>query len=137
MMKQNYKTFAKSYERVGIETEVNSASPERLISMLYAGARAAIAKAKLYMQMKDIPNRGKMISKAIEIIDEGLKSSVNESVGEIAKYLLTSYDLMIYHLLQANLKADETHLDVVDKMLSDIAEAWNIATGQAAPMEKS
>ena len=128
--------FAQSYEKLGLETEVNTASPAKLIAILFAGAKAPVAKARLYLQANDIPNRGLCISKAIDIIRNGLRASLDESVGEVAKNMALCYELMVIHLLQANLKQDESRLILVEKMLTDMSEAWNIATGQVeAPQE--
>jgi flagellar protein FliS len=124
---------AQSYANVGLETEVLSASPERLITLLFNGARAAIMKARLHMENGDIPGRGQTISKAIDIVGSGLKAAVNEEAGgQVAKSLITSYDLIIYNLLQANLHGDMSRLDTAERILTEIASAWKEITEPAA-----
>jgi flagellar protein FliS len=123
---------AQAYASIGLETKVLSASPEGLITLLYDGALAAIAKAKLYMQTNDIAGRGKSISKAIEIVDSGLKASVNTEIGgELAQNLVTTYELISRHLLLANLNADLAKLELAERMLSEIAQAWRTAVDSA------
>lgn len=121
---------AQAYANVGLETEVLSANPQQLISLLFQGALAAIMKARLYMKNQDIPGRGAAISKAIDIVDSGLKASVDTEVGgELANNLITTYDLIIRNLLLANLNADEESLTLAETMLRDISQAWReIAT---------
>jgi len=119
---------AQSYASIGLETKVLSASPERLITLLFDGARAAIMKAKLHLENNDIQGRGEAISKAIDIVDSGLKLSVNqEAGGEVATNLITTYELIIRNLLLANLNADMEKLELAERMLTDIAEAWRLA----------
>jgi len=119
---------AQAYANVGLETQVLGATPEQLITLLFQGALAAIMKARLYMQNQDIPGRGMSISKAIDIVDSGLKASVNTDVGgELATNLIATYDLVIRHLLLANLNADETQLTLAESILNDISQAWREA----------
>lgn len=119
---------AKAYANVGLETEVMSASPERLISLLFRGAQTAIAQARLHMHNKRIAERGAALSKAIDIVDSGLKASINvEQGGDVARHLTAAYELIVRDLLQANLHNDETKLASAEKLLSDLADAWRTA----------
>src|SRR5690606_12848287 len=119
---------AQAYANIGLETEVLSASPEHLITLLFNGAQAAILKAKLHMENNNLEGRGMAISKAIDIVDSGLKASVDlEAGGEVAKYLVASYELIIRNLMLANLHADAAKLDLAGQMLKDISGAWRSA----------
>ncbi len=126
--------MAQAYASIGLETQVMSASPERLITLLLQGALAAIAKARLHLKQGDIAHRGMAISKAIEIVDSGLKASLDHEQGDaVAEHLLASYDLVLQHLLQANLRGDEAHLDTAHTMLNNILDAWRSAADAPAP----
>ncbi|MFW7342499.1 flagellar export chaperone FliS [Pollutimonas sp. H1-120] len=117
-----------AYANIGLETQVLSASPEHLITLLFDGARAAILKARLHMQNNNIEGRGMAISKAIDIVDSGLKASVDqETGGDLAKNLVASYELIIRNLLLANLNADSEKLDLAERLLTDIGSAWREA----------
>jgi flagellar protein FliS len=121
-----------AYANIGLETEVLSASPEHLITLLFDGARAAILKARLHMQNNNIEGRGIAISKAIDIVDSGLKASVDMEVGgEVSKHLVASYELIIRDLLLANLNADFEKLDMAERVLTDLASAWREAVDPA------
>lgn len=127
---------AQAYSSVGLETQVLSASPERLITLLFEGALSAVAKARLHMQLGNIAERGMAISKAIDIVDSGLKASVDmEAGGEVAKYLVGSYELIIQNLMLANLNADEEKLNVAETMLKNLGSAWREACD--APREST
>lgn len=120
---------AQSYANIGLETKVFSSSPEELISLLFDGARAAIIKARLHFENGEIAGRGNAISKAIDIVDTGLKLSVSkEKGGEIADQLIIAYDLIVYHLTQANLHADPKRLDIAEQMLTTLSDTWKEAT---------
>lgn len=123
----------RSYADIGLETQVLGASPERLISLLYMGARAAIGQARLHLQEGRATERGAAISKAIKIVDEGLKTGLNmDAGGEIAANLARLYDYIVRTLLLANLRADATALDTADRLLGDLAEAWQTSIDRSA-----
>lgn len=114
-----------AYNKVGLESGVVSADPHKLILMLYQGALLAIASAKNQMQNKEIVAKGESINKAMAIIDEGLKGSLDLNVGgELAQNLAALYDYMCQRLLVATLKNDPEILDEVSRLLTDIKSAW-------------
>ncbi|CAG4882207.1 Flagellar secretion chaperone FliS [Georgfuchsia toluolica] len=116
----------KAYARVGIETDIVTADPHKLIVMLYEGARLSIATAKLHMQRNEIGAKGEAISKAISIIDQGLKASLDVNAGgKIAEKLYALYEYMCRRLLLANLKNQPEMLDEVAGLLGELNEAWN------------
>ncbi len=118
----------RAYAAIDLETKVMGASPERLITLLFDGALAAIAQAKLHLQQGDVAARGAAISKAIDIVDSGLKASVDrEAGGEVATHLVAAYELISYYLLQANMNADSTKLDMAAQVLGTLGEAWRTA----------
>ena len=83
-----YQAGSKAYQQVSLETSVNQASPHQLIVLLFDGALNAIKLAKLYIEKGNIAGKGTAISKAINIIDNGLKSCLDmEKGGEIAANL--------------------------------------------------
>ena len=63
------RAFANAYAKVGIETGVISASPHKLIVMLFDGALVSVTAAIMHMKAGDIPAKGAAISKAIMIMD--------------------------------------------------------------------
>lgn len=131
---------ANGYERMAAESGVSGANPHQLISMLYEGALTAIHQARSHMQARRIADKGAAIGKAIRIIDEGLKISLDPAGGELTGRLLELYDYLVMRLLQANLRNEESALIEVAKHLTDLQGAWNrIAptAGAAAPAPSS
>lgn len=123
-----------AYSQVGIETGVTAASPHKLIAMLFEGAILSVYAAKAHMQRKEIAAKGEAISKAIAIIDEGLKVSLDEKAGgELAQNLKALYEYMCQRLLAANLKDETEPLDEVGRLLADLKAAWE-AIGKQQPV---
>ena len=115
----------KAYSSVSLESSLSAADSHKLILMLYQGALLAIASAKNQMLRNETAAKGASISKAIMIIDEGLKSSLNMNVGgALAQNLADLYDYMNQRLLQANLDNDPGILDEVSKLLIELKGAW-------------
>ena len=128
----NASAALKTYTNVGLESSVSGADPHKLILMLYQGAILAIALAKNQIRRNEIAAKGASISKAIMIIDEGLKASLDKNVGGgLAQNLSALYDYMNQRLLIANLKNDIRVLDEVSNLLTDLRGAWE-SIGQIA-----
>jgi len=115
-----------AYNKVGVESGVTAADPHKLIAMLYQGALLAIANAKNGILRNDIPAKGKAISHAILIIDNGLNASLDKEVGgDLALNLAALYDYMSKRLLIANMNSDMAALDEVARLLNDLKGAWD------------
>ena len=115
-----------AYAKVGLETNISSASPHKLIIMLYDGALVAVLKGLSNMKDGNIAEKGKAISHAINIIDNGLRASLDrEAGGQIAVSLDSLYDYMSRQLLQANLQNKPEILEEVQRLLTDLRGAWN------------
>ncbi len=121
-----------AYQKVGVDAAVEVADPHKLILLLFSGVQAAIGQAQAALQMNQIAEKGKSISRAIDIISNGLKVSLDhEQGGEIAARLDALYDYMVMRLLHANIKNDPKALDEVSGLLEEIHSAWReIAPGK-------
>ncbi|GKW50921.1 flagellar protein FliS [Halomonas sp. NCCP-2165] len=116
---------AGAYARVGVESGVMAASPHQLIVMLFDGAQAAIRAARLHIQQGNTAGKGQSISKALDIVNNGLAAALDEEKGgEIATRLAGLYDYIARRLLQANLRNDTDALDEAERLLEDIGSAW-------------
>ncbi|WP_341675070.1 flagellar export chaperone FliS [Niveibacterium sp. SC-1] len=114
-----------AYASVGVETDVATASPVKLVIMLYDGAILALASARAAIEQGDIPTRGQKISKAIEIISDGLQSSLDHNAGgELADRLAALYDYMNSRLFYANANANTAAIDEVVALLTELKSAW-------------
>ena len=140
MFSANSRAAMNAYRNVGVESIVESASPTQLVLMLYEGAIAAIASAQQHIRLKNVAAKGEAVSKAISIIDSGLRASLDLSVGgELAQNLSELYQYMGRRLVQANLKNDPAALDEVRLLLQQLRSAWEslAATSNAAAVKPS
>ena len=131
----NAHVAVKAYTKVGVEYDVTTADPHKLISMLYQGALLAIANARNGILRKDVAVKGASISKAISIIEDGLNASLDKKVGgELAQNLSSLYEYMSRRLLTANVNNDMAALNEVAGLLNDLKGAWDgIKQQPAAP----
>jgi flagellar secretion chaperone FliS len=126
---------AQAYARIGLETGVAAASPQRLIVMLYDGALAALTEARTHMTAGHIAQKGRAIGKAVAIVDEGLKAALDtRQGGPIAQQLMELYDYIGRRLLLANLRDDVALLDESSRLLGELRGAWaDLAARQGTP----
>lgn len=127
-----------AYALVGVETGVMSASPHKLVLMLFDGALLAVAMARQAMRTNKIAEKGEEISRAINIISNGLKVSLDtQAGGELAARLGALYDYMCSRLLQANLRNEAAALDEVDALLRELKTAWEEIASDPAVVSDS
>lgn len=113
------------YRQVGTVTAVSQADPHQLIMLLFDGAIAAIMQARHAIETGDIPTKVATVTKAMRIIDEGLKASV-ESHGDasLGDNLRALYEHMVSRLFLANLHNSDVPLAEVARLLGDLRSAW-------------
>ena len=114
-----------AYAQIGVESAVMSASQQQLVTMLFDGALSALIRARLFMQDGNLQGKGLSLSKAINIIENGLKIGLDEeSRDELTQNLLALYAYMVRRLLQANLHNDTGAVEEVENLMRNIADAW-------------
>ncbi len=114
-----------AYQKVGLESAVLSASPHQLVVMLFDGAHSALVRARLFLEQGNIPAKGEALSKAINIIDNGLKAGLDMDVeSDLPENLAALYDYMVRRLFHANLRNDAEAIVEVEVLLNNIADAW-------------
>ena len=125
-----------TYTRLEVETGVAAASPQKLVVMLYEGAIKAVLTAQAALARGDLAERGAAISKAISIIDEGLRATLDmEAGGDIAANLMALYEYLVNRLLYANLKAHGQSLEEVAHLLTELKSAWETLERQSHPTQ--
>lgn len=123
-----------AYARVGIETGAAGASAHQLILMLFEGALVATADARRHMLHGNVAAKGESVSKAIMIIDDGLKASLDVTAGGVlARNFHALYEYMSNRLLFANARNEPAALDEVRRLLTELKEAWAAIDKPPAP----
>lgn len=113
------------YRQIDIETGVSGASSHQLITLLFNGALDSIAQAKGAMLARNIEVKCAAITKAVRIVDEGLKAGLDmKAGGELAQHLYALYSYIVTRLTQANLRNEVAALDECVNLIQPIREAW-------------
>lgn len=114
-----------AYAKIGVESAVMSATQPQLLTLLFDGAISAVVRARLFIQDNNIQSKGSAISKAINIIEAGLKQGLDEASGdELTLNLIGLYSYMVRRLVEANIRNDVAALEEVETLLRNIADAW-------------
>jgi flagellar protein FliS len=122
---------AQMYSRVGVETGVSDASPHKLVAMLFDGFSESIVRAKAALAAGNIELKGAEIGRAVRIVEEGLKASLDLGAGALAADLADLYAYITLRLTQANLKNDGAALDECRRLMQPLHEAWTSIAPQA------
>ncbi|QKJ67890.1 flagellar export chaperone FliS [Deefgea piscis] len=114
-----------AYGQASIDLVVESASPHQLIVMLYEGAIKSVVTARFQMEQGKIAEKGAAISKAIAILDDGLRLALDhEQGGELVENLDRLYEYLSFQLLTANINNDVNALVHVIEILTQLKDAW-------------
>ena len=119
------RSMSSVYQQIGVETAIIGAEPHRLITMLFDGALVSFAQARGALAAKDIEAKCRHISKAVRIVEEGLRGGLDLRVGgELAQNLHALYGYVSARLTQANLRSDDAALEECARLLTPLREAW-------------
>lgn len=114
-----------TYARVNAETSVAAATPHKLIALLFQGIMSSLLMANKSIETGDIKSRTKFINKAIMMIEEGLRASLDRDRGaDVSKALDDLYSYSVRKLMFANSKNDAKAVLEVKGLLTQVQEAW-------------
>jgi len=113
-----------SYKTVAVDT----ASPGRLILMLFDGALRFMSAAELGFENTCARTRQETVHnnliRAQDIIHELQRSLNLKQGGEFAANLFRLYDFMNTKLMEANMKKEPENIRIVARLLGEIRDAW-------------
>ncbi|MDP2545463.1 flagellar export chaperone FliS [Photobacterium damselae subsp. piscicida] len=113
------------YKKVSVNAQLASASPHRIIQMLYAGAIERLIQGKAAMEQGNIAMKCERLSKALDIIMSLRDCLSMEDGGDVANNLDSLYDYMIRQVSTANAENQPELIDEVITMLREIKSAWD------------
>ena len=121
----NTQSALKSYAKVHYRSNVEVASPHRLIDMLYEGAIDRVVQAKGAMEFGNVEVKGKKINSAISII-AGLREALNtDDGGDLAMNLDNLYIYIQNLLTEGHLRNNSAKLEEAITLLTDMRTTWN------------
>lgn len=128
MSSMNFAASPQAYR----ESAVLTAPPERLVVMLYDGARRFLSQAAAAMRDGDVPTAHERLRRAERIV-EHLLATLDMSQGEIAQRLEAIYVFCLEQLSEGRMRQDARLLDTVSGLLGELREAWaQVAAGGQA-----
>jgi flagellar protein FliS len=110
-----------------VDSEILTADPMRLIVLMYRGAVDSVSASRYALTSGDIPVRSAKITKAISILNELALSLDHSRAPELCRNLVELYDYMCRRLIEANSQQTETPLIEVERLLSNLSQAWQQA----------
>jgi len=126
-------TATEAYRQIGNRSEIEDASPHRLIQLMMERTLTKIAMARGHMDRNSVAEKGRHISDAISIIT-GLQASLNDKPnGKLARNFDALYDYMNRRLTEANLYNDASILDEVTALMRELKDAWDAIADEVAP----
>lgn len=123
--------FASAYRSVAVETGVAAASPHRLVAMLFDGFVDAIAQARGALAAGDTQRKGRAVSRAVRIIEEGLRAGLNPQGGQLAADLGALYSWLSLRLTHANLNNCDATFQECTRLIEPVRSAWAAIGGAA------
>lgn len=113
-----------AYQQISVHTQVEGASPHKLITMLLDGALERTQKAKVAMKSGDVATKGELIGRAIDIVGSLDAYLDLEQGAEIAENLSALYEYIVLKLFEANKNNDANLLDEVVTLLTEVRDGW-------------
>ncbi len=109
-----YNKYIKQYQA----SNVNTATPEKLMIMLFDGALQFLQKAKTAIAEKNLVERSQNIDGARKIIRELMRTIDLENGNDVSKRLFKLYNKMAMNLIKANV---QRNANLIDEVIEDIS----------------
>jgi flagellar protein FliS len=116
-----------------LETEVLSADPIKLVTLLYRAGIEATAAARRSLEQGCIPERSRQISRAWGIVQELSNALDHQRGGELSRQLVELYGYIQMRLIEGNTQQAVAPLAEAEALLSTLSEAWRGIQPAAAP----
>lgn len=111
-----YEKYIKQYQTSNITT----ATPEKLMILLFDGALQFLQKAKIAIAENNIKDRSENIDGARKIIRELMRTIDLENGNDVARQLFRLYNKMAMNLIKANVQRDSNKIDEVIQDITNI-----------------
>lgn len=119
----NPNPYLKQYQ----QSQIQTASPEQILIMLYDGAIQFLNKALKAMNENDIQESHNNNVAAQNIITEFMNTLDMDLGGEVAQNLYSLYEYLYYKLVQANVHKNSADIEEVIRHLKELKQTWEEA----------
>lgn len=115
--------YLKEYKKNQIET----ATPEKILILLYDGAIQYLNKAKIGLEQNDLPQFHSNLLGCEKIIIEFMNTLDMEAGGTLAQNLYRLYQYLYSTLVKTGINKEVAGIDEVLKHLTGLRETWQKA----------
>jgi flagellar protein FliS len=116
---------ASAYKTVAATTSVQGADPHQLVNLLFDALLQAMNQARGALERGDMEIKAKSLSKAVRILEEGLRGGLNlEEGGDLAQRLQAVYAYSVQRLTMANMRNDGALIAEVTDLIEPVAQSW-------------
>ena len=128
-----YATRSASYR----EMEVLSASPARLVVMLFDHLAVQLQRAKIAIEKDDIAMRTQAMGKARAIVSELLSTLDFEKGGDIALELSRIYTFMLDEMVDVGMRRDAVRIGKLVFIATELRDGFSGAADQQGDVKRS
>ena len=116
---------AAAYQAHALEIQVAGADAHRLVDLLFEGFGQAAVEAQSALASGDTELKCRALTRAIRIVDEGLRAHLNLAAGgRLAADLLDLYGYVVQRLTLANSRNDPELIAECQRLMQPLHEAW-------------
>jgi flagellar protein FliS len=112
--------------------QIQTASPARLVVLVYEAALANLLRARRAVQAGNIEERVTSAGKASDAIMELLVTLNTDDGGEIAKNLKSLYAFILSELVDVARQPDGGRLETLIRMVTELHSAFDTLAGNPA-----
>lgn len=118
-------SHAAAYQANALEIQVAGADAHRLVTLLFEGFEQAAVEAQRALATGDTELKCRALTRAIRIVDEGLRGHLNLAAGgSLARDLLDLYGYVVRRLTQANARNEPELVAECQRLMQPLHEAW-------------
>jgi flagellar protein FliS len=120
-----------TYRDVNASTAIEGATPHKLVSLLYQAIASEIAAARGAIARRDVLEKGRAISHAVRVIEEGLLAPLDlVGGGALALNLRDVYQYLVQRMTLANVKTDDAMLGECANLVEILRQGWDAIAAQ-------
>ncbi len=119
------------------EMEILSASPDRLLLIVFDQLVVNLERARIAMERKDVELRVASLRRARAIVTELMTTLDFDKGGPLANQLADIYQFMLYELVDVGQRGDVAVVTKLANIARNLREGFAGAAEQALAMQKS
>ena len=122
------KTTLASHAKIYKTASVSTASPGRIVLMLFDGCLQRLARVEHGFGIESVVQRNEEVHNNL-LIAQNILRELQVSLdmgrgGDFSKTMYSLYDFLIEHLIKANIKKEVAYVKEVERLVREVRDAW-------------